>query len=91
MTLSMQKKMGPPRESDDHVVALDGKALRGSLPKKGDKMLHIVTAYSSELSLVLGLEPVETKSNEIKAIPKILDTLMLEGALISIDAIGCQN
>ena len=85
------KKMGPPRESDDHVVALDGKALRGSLPKKGDKMLHIVTAYSSELSLVLGLEPVETKSNEIKAIPKILDTLMLEGALISIDAIGCQK
>ena len=54
-------------------------------------MLHIVTAYSSELSLVLGLEPVETKSNEIKAIPKILDTLMVEGALISVDAIGCQK
>ena len=54
-------------------------------------MLHIVTAYSSELSLVLGLEPVETKSNDIKAIPKILDTLMVEGALISVDAIGCQK
>ncbi len=84
-------KMGPPSESEDHVVALDGKALRGSLSKKGDKMLHIVTAYSSELSLVLGLEPVETKSNEIKAIPKILETLMVEGALISVDAIGCQK
>ncbi len=54
-------------------------------------MVHIVSAYCTELRLVLGIEPVDKKSNEITAIPKILDKLVVEGSLVTIDAIGCQT
>lgn len=85
------RKMGPFPEKNDNVIAVDGKALRGSRPVKGEKLVHIVSAYSSELNLVLGLSPVDKKSNEITAIPKVLDMLALEGALITSDAMGCQK
>ena len=52
--------------------------------------VHIVSAYCTELRLVLGIEAVDKKSNEITAIPKILDKLV-EGSLVTIDAIGCQT
>lgn len=84
-------KMGPFPEVNQHVVALDGKALRGSRAARHKKMVHIVSAYCTELKLVLGIEPVDKKSNEITAIPEILDKLVLEGSLITIDAIGCQT
>ena len=48
----------------DDIVPIDGKALRGSRPAKGKKMVHIVSAYSTKLSLILGFTPVEKKSNE---------------------------
>jgi len=75
----------------DDIIAVDGKALRGSRPAKGKKMVHIVSAYSTKLSLILGFTPVEKKSNEITAIPEVLDMLVIEGCLITSDAMGCQK
>ena len=75
----------------DHV-AIDGKTLRGSRDKpSGSKALHMVSAWASEARLTLGLVAVDDKSNEITAIPKLLQILDLEGALVSIDAMGCQK
>lgn len=74
------------------VVAIDGKTLRGS--KSGDpaaKALHLVSAYACELGLVLGQKPVDAKSNEITAIPELLDMLALKGAIVTIDAMGTQS
>ena len=79
------------KQDIDDVIAIDGKALRGSRPAKGKKMVHIVSAYSAKLSLILGFTPVERKSNEITAIPEILDMLVVEGCLITSDAMGCQK
>jgi predicted transposase YbfD/YdcC len=74
------------------LVAIDGKTLRGSRDKaQGVKALHMVSAWASEARLTLGLVAVDDKSNEITAIPKLLQILDLEGALVSIDAMGCQK
>jgi predicted transposase YbfD/YdcC len=74
------------------LVAIDGKALRGSRDKAGGlKALHMVSAWASAARLTLGLVAVEDRSNEITAIPKLLQVLDLEGALVSIDAMGCQK
>ena len=76
---------------DDDVIAIDGKALRGSRPAKGKKMVQIVSAYSTKLNLVLGFTAIDKKSNEITAIPEVLDMLVIEGCLITSDAMGCQK
>ena len=74
------------------LVAIDGKTLRGSRDKaSGRKPLHLVSAWAAEARLTLGLVAVDDKSNEITAIPKLLQLLDLEGALVSIDAMGCQK
>src|SRR5262249_11227394 len=74
------------------LVAIDGKTLRGSRDKAGGlKALHLVSAWASEARLTLGPVAVDDKSNEITAIPKLLQILDLEGALVSIDAMGCQK
>ena len=74
------------------LVPIDGKTLRGSRDKAGGgKALHLVSAWAAEARLTLGLVAVEDKSNEITAIPKLLQVLDLEGALVSIDAMGCQK
>jgi len=74
------------------VVAIDGKRMRGSYDKiNGKEAIHMVSAYASELGLCLGQLATETKSNEITAIPKLLDLLTLEGCTITIDAMGCQR
>lgn len=74
------------------VIAIDGKALRRSFDKAGAKgAIHMVSAWSSEQNLVLGQTKVDEKSNEITAIPKLLDLLEIEGAIITIDAMGCQR
>ena len=84
-------KMGPNPEKNDNVIAIDGKPLRGSRPVKGKKLVHMFSAYSSELRLILGFTPVDQKSNEITATPEVLDMLFVEGALITSDAMGCQK
>ena len=71
--------------------AIDGKVLRGSRPAKGKKMVQTVSAYSTKFSLVLGFTPIDKKSNEITAIPEVLDMLVIEGCLITSDAMGCQK
>ena len=74
----------------DGVVAVDGKTLRRSAD--GDAPpVPMVSAFSTELGLVLGQEKVAGKSNEITAIPELLEALHLKGLLVSIDAMGCQR
>jgi len=74
------------------LIAIDGKALRRSFAKKSGKaMLHLVTAWSSENSLTLGQIVCEEKSNEITAIPILLDQIDFEDSIITIDAAGCQK
>jgi predicted transposase YbfD/YdcC len=74
------------------VVAIDGKTLRRSFDRgNGQAAIHMVSAWSSSQHLVLGQEKVAEKSNEITAIPKLLDLLSLKGAIVTIDAIGCQT
>ena len=72
------------------VVAIDGKTLRRS--RSGDQgPLHIVSAWACEQHLTLGQRTVDGKSNEITAIPELLATLALQGAIVTIDAMGCQK
>ena len=73
------------------LVAIDGKTSRRSHNKKtGKGPLHLVSAYATNSRLVLAQEAVDEKENEIVVIPKLLDQLDLDGALVSIDAIACD-
>jgi predicted transposase YbfD/YdcC len=73
------------------LVAIDGKTSRRSHDRRnGQKALHLVSAFATTSRLVLGQEAVEEKSNEITAIPALLERLDLAGALVSIDAMGCN-
>jgi predicted transposase YbfD/YdcC len=73
-------------------IAIDGKCLRGSgRLDDGFKALHLVGAWATENQLSLGQVAVDDKSNEITAIPVLLKLLDLEGALVTIDAMGCQK
>jgi predicted transposase YbfD/YdcC len=72
-------------------VAIDGKTSRRSHNRKtGQKALHLVSAFATNSRLVLGQEAVDEKSNEITAIPALVERLDLKGALVSIDAMGCN-
>lgn len=74
------------------VIAIDGKASRGSYDReKGIKDLQLVSAWATTSRLVLGQEAVDKKSNEITAIPKLLEQLELKGCIITIDAMGTQK
>jgi predicted transposase YbfD/YdcC len=74
------------------VIAIDGKTARRSGQKrKGQEPIHMVSAFAARQRLVLGQVKVAEKSNEIVAIPKLLEMLAIEGAIITIDAMGCQR
>lgn len=74
------------------VVAIDGKTVRRSGQKrKGKAPIHLVSAFAARQRLVLGQVKVAEKSNEITAIPKLLELLAIEGAIVTIDAMGCQR
>ena len=73
------------------VVAIDGKTVRRSGGKGAKGAIHMVSAFAAGQRLVLGQIKVAEKSNEIVAIPKLLDMLAVEGAIITIDAMGCQR
>jgi predicted transposase YbfD/YdcC len=78
--------------SADRVIPIDGKTLRGSLDKANAKSaLHLVSAWAAEQHLTLGQVATDAKSNEITAIPKLLEILDLQGAIVTIDAMGCQK
>jgi predicted transposase YbfD/YdcC len=73
-------------------VAIDGKTVRRSFDRAAGKAaLHLVSAWATEQHLVLGQVAVADKSNEITAIPRLLDLLDVSGALVTIDALGCQK
>lgn len=73
-------------------ICFDGKKLKGADPtSKGNKGIYIVNAWVSENQICVGQKKVENKSNEITAIPALIDEIDIEGAVISIDAIGCQQ
>jgi hypothetical protein len=74
------------------TVAIDGKTLRRSHDQiNGKSPIHMVSAWASDIRLVLGQIKTNDKSNEITAIPELIKTLALEGAIITIDAMGCQK
>ena len=74
------------------VVAIDGKTLRGSKQEAaGQGALHLVSAYVHDAGLVIAQRAVDGKSNEITAIPELLDLLVLSGAVVTIDAMGAQK
>lgn len=75
---------------DAKVIAIDGKSNRRTFDGD-DKMLHVVSAFATEARVVLGQEKVSDKSNEITAIPKLLDLLDIKGHIVTIDAMGCQH
>jgi len=74
------------------VIAIDGKTSRRSYQKKGSKEpIHMVSAFAARQRLVLGQLKVSEKSNEIVAIPALLDMMAIAGAVVTIDAMGCQR
>jgi predicted transposase YbfD/YdcC len=73
------------------VIAIDGKTSRRSYQQKGKAPIHMVSAFAARQRLVLGQVKVTQKSNEILAIPKLLDMMDISGAVVTIDAMGCQR
>lgn len=79
-------------QPDSKCIPIDGKTLRGSHNRKaGQNPLHLVSAWCAKNRLTLGQVAVDAKSNEITAIPELLKLLELRGAIVSIDAMGCQK
>jgi len=77
---------------DREAIAIDGKTVRGSFNRSRDQgPLHIVSAWAGERGGVLGQRQVDDKSNEITAIPELLDTLDLKRSIVTLDAMGCQR
>ena len=80
------------RLTQGQVIALDGKTLRRSHNRNSGKAaIHLVSAWATENSLVLGQTKVDAKSNEITAIPELLTLLDVSGCIVTIDAMGCQK
>ena len=74
------------------VIAIDGKTMKQSYDRNArQKALHIVSAWSSSHQLVLGQKKVHKKSNELTAIPELIEMLEIAGSVITIDAMGCQK
>jgi predicted transposase YbfD/YdcC len=78
--------------TEGEVIAIDGKCLRRSVDKAAQKAaIHMVSAWAQHNNLVLGQVKVDAKSNEITAIPPLLSRLDIAGAVVTIDAMGCQK
>ena len=76
----------------DQVLAIDGKCLRGTQENATlNPTLHLVSLFAVEKGIILAQQPVENKSNEITAIPKVLEQIDIQGAIITSDAMGCQT
>jgi predicted transposase YbfD/YdcC len=76
----------------DEVVAIDGKTLRGAI-RRGDSksLVHMVTAFGTANGVVYGTQKTNEKSNEITAVPRLLRLLHIRGAIVTMDAMGCQS
>ncbi|WP_062041993.1 ISAs1 family transposase [Lentimicrobium saccharophilum] len=73
------------------TIHIDGKTMRGSRKQGCKSATHIVSAWADQNELILGQIKVEDKSNEITAIPLLLDSLLIKGSTVTIDAMGCQK
>lgn len=73
------------------IIPIDGKTIRGASECGGFSKLHVVNAFCTTNNICLGQQAVEEKSNEITAIPDLLDLLAIKGCIITIDAMGCQT
>ena len=83
---------GISKATDGQVIAIDGKTLRRSFDTAGEKAaIHMVSAWATKNQVVLGQVKTDEKSNEITAIPKLLEMLFLDGSIVTIDAMGCQR
>src|SRR5512147_2342858 len=95
MTMLMRRQGVTPVATDPpelRPIAIDGKAQRGSARRTvGRSALHVVSAWAVENRLTLGQVATDAKSNEITAIPELLELLDLKGAVVTIDAMGCQK
>jgi predicted transposase YbfD/YdcC len=76
---------------DKEIVSIDGKAVRQANRMMEGNPIHPVSAWASDNELILGQVKTDEKSNEITAIPALLDALFLEGSTVTIDAMGCQK
>jgi len=80
------------RVTAGEIIGVDGKTVRASLDRaKGQGPLHVVSAWASANRVVLGQVTVDEKSNEVTAIPRLLEMLELQGGIVTIDAMGCQK
>lgn len=73
------------------VISIDGKTIRGSYDPGSKSIVHMVSAWASANNMVLGQQKVGDKSNEITAIPALLEVLTIAGCIVTIDAMGCQK
>jgi len=79
------------RLTDGEVINIDGKTICGSRDKNKKSIVHMVSAWANVNNIVLGQVKVDDKSNEITAIPELLNLLVLKGCIVTIDAMGCQK
>jgi len=80
------------QKTDGQVIAIDGKSVRRSHDRaNGQEAIHMVSAWATANHLVLGQQKVADKSNEITAIPELLQLLEISGCIVTIDAMGCQT
>lgn len=78
--------------TEGEIIAIDGKTLRSSYDKRNKKAaIHMVSAWASQNNIVLGQLKTAEKSNEITAIPQLLEVLCIKGCIVTIDAMGCQT
>lgn len=73
------------------IISLDGKTIRGAKSGGNKSFIHMVSAWSNQSGMSYGQVKVDEKSNEITAIPKLLEVLDIEGCFVTIDAMGCQT
>jgi predicted transposase YbfD/YdcC len=79
-------------DTNNEIIAIDGKSLRGSANKrKNEKLLHLVSAWAVNNRVMLGQVKTQEKSNEIEAIPRLLNMLDISNSIVTIDAMGCQK
>ena len=80
------------KETKGKVSAIDGKTVRHSFDKKKKKSaIHMVSAFATANGIVLGQKKTNEKSNEITAIPELLQLIDIKGGIVTIDAMGCQK
>ena len=80
-----------PTLCEHEVAAIDGKSMCGTRDSGNKSIVHMVSAWAEKNHIVLGQVKVSEKSNEITAIPRLLELLVLKGCIVTIDVMGCQK